>query len=91
MNATAEVINGYVGAWIAIGVGVLGGTILLVLAVGALIIFTRRLRGRRWEAQVPRAFAEAVAAGDPQAAELMAALALARNVRHADRTLIRMQ
>jgi hypothetical protein len=83
MNATAEVLSQHLGAWIAIGIGGLGGTIRLALVVGGLIRFTRRLRDRRWDAQVSRAFAEAVASGDPQAADLMAGMALAADVRHA--------
>jgi hypothetical protein len=91
MKAVAEVLNGYFGAWIAIGVLVLGGAILIALAVDVLRALALRLRDGGWGARVSRAFAQAVANRDPQAAELMANLDLAANVRHAGRTAVRVR
>jgi hypothetical protein len=90
MNSTAGVFSQYAGAWIVVGIGVLGAAILFV-ALREVLRFIRRRRDRKWDAKVARAFAEAEASGDPQAAELMAEMARAEDIRDAGRTIPRVR
>ncbi|HEX5949501.1 MAG TPA: hypothetical protein VFZ96_00730, partial [Actinomycetota bacterium] len=81
MHGAAEVLNDWLRMGIAGGVGALAVTITLALGVDALLRSARRLRDRRSSDQFCKAFAEAVARGDLEAAEDMATPAFARYVR----------
>lgn len=81
MHGAAEVLNDWLRMGIAGGVGLLAVTITLALGVEALLPSARRLRDRRSSDRSCRAFAEAVARGDLEAAEVMADPTFARNVR----------
>jgi hypothetical protein len=81
MHGAAEALDDWLRMGIAGGVGVLLVTIALALGVDALLRSARRLRDGRSSDRFCRAFAEAVARGDLEAAEDMATRALARNDR----------
>lgn len=74
----AEVLNDWIRLWMAVDAGVLLGAIVLALAPGELLHLMRR---RSSGEEACRAFADAVSRGDLEAAEDMATLAFARNVR----------
>ena len=78
MHGAAGVLNDWIRLCIALSDGVLLGAIALVLAAGELPHLMRR-SGSGDEAC--RAFAHAVSRGDLEAAEDMATLAFARDVR----------
>jgi hypothetical protein len=80
MHGAAEVLNGWIRLWMAVSLGVLLGAMAIALALAAGGVFhLMRRRGSGEEAC--RAFADAVPRGDLAAAEDMATLAFARNVR----------
>ena len=81
MHAMAEILNDVQQMWLTAGIGFVVVTIVLALAVGAIRRSTRRLRDRRSNGQICKAFAEAVACGDLEAAEVLATLAFARDAR----------
>lgn len=80
MFATAEILNDAMLMAAVVGLGVLLVTVGLALAVHALRRATRRVLDGRSSAQVCRAFAEAVARGDMEVAEVVATLAFAGDV-----------
>jgi hypothetical protein len=78
MHGAAEVLNDWILLWMAVSAGVLLGAIALALVRGELL---RLMRCRRSSGEACRAFADAASRGDLEAAEDMAILAFARNVR----------
>jgi hypothetical protein len=78
MHGAAEVLNDWIRLWMAVSAGVLLGAIALALAAGELL---RLMRRRSSSEEACRVFADAVSRGDLEAAEDMATLAFARDVR----------